>query len=191
MVFLWNIHHPHSSLRPSVLFLGEVVVVGPMDGNDFNPAFAAIKVTVNFCKPLLMGFYITLDNKRRIRVECWPERIFMVCKNYGRIGHIISDCNWLENIVILEQDIQDIMQRLNVIFAFDPSNANFGSIHLHIKRESGRKTMLVIAHFHLEGTKYLTLDHTPIKFLIVLFAANHSSNSYSSFSSSSSNFSDT
>lgn len=147
-----------------------MVVVGPTKGKDFNVEYTYVRVLIDSSIPLLMGFYVVLDNGRIIWVECRPKRVFRVCKNCGRISHIKRDCKWSENRVKLEQLIQrqELSQRHGLGSAFDPTKTYFGSDKLFIEGHNGRKTTSVIAHVHPYGTKYVYLDHEPIKVLTIL-----------------------
>ncbi|KAF7839773.1 uncharacterized protein G2W53_008255 [Senna tora] len=78
-----------------------VELVGSMVGNvlqvDFsdqglrNLRYLRVKVELDRSLPLLMGFYVLLDDDRTIWIQCQYERVFHICKQCGYIGHVAKD----------------------------------------------------------------------------------------------------
>ncbi|KAF7807377.1 Pyruvate carboxyltransferase [Senna tora] len=72
--------------------VGTVLQVDFSDQGFRNLRYLRVKVEVDRSIPLLMGFYVLLDDDRTIWIQCRYERMFRICRQCGCIGHVAKDC---------------------------------------------------------------------------------------------------
>lgn len=94
-VQIWGLPLEYLS-EDTAMILG--TFIGPVHAIDFQDQgirklrYLHVRVQVSSSQPLMMGFYLNLDNGTSIWIQFRYERIFRICRRCGCIGHIQRDC---------------------------------------------------------------------------------------------------
>lgn len=94
-VQIWGLPLEHLSTANAVnigSLIGHPLNVDFSDQGIRNLRYLRVQVNIDPHAPLLMGFYVHLDNNRKVWVQFRYERVFRICHKCGCIGHIKKDC---------------------------------------------------------------------------------------------------
>lgn len=155
----------------AAITLGTLIV--PMHAVDFQDQgiqilrYLRVRVQVALAQPLMMGFYLKLNNGVDIWIQFPYERIFRICRKCGCVGRIQRDCSKekVEIQATIDVHKQSIQQRHNC-----PALVNF-SYPLFVSEPAAfcdsrkrRTTRFSFSHFSVNGPIYTMHDHNLLSF---------------------------
>lgn len=146
---------------------------GPVHAVDFqdqgfqNLRYLWVRVQIETVQPLMMGFYLKLDNGVTIWIQFRYERVFRICQKCGCIRHIARDCTKPKEHVQAAIDVHkdEIRRRYRCPGLVNHSYPLFVSEAAAFSdSKSRRTTRLSYSHFTMDGPVYSLHDHNLIRF---------------------------
>ncbi|KAF7827236.1 Pyruvate carboxyltransferase [Senna tora] len=133
----------------------------------YSDSAAEVRVRISPEDPLVMGFYITLDDGRLVWIQCRYERIFCIYRQCGCIGHLARDCKKGRRQAQEGVDRQKrrIRDRFQVPCFIDLECPLFVPDAVAFRQSKNRKTTRIEVRYEPNGIKYHTYEFRPIQFL--------------------------
>ncbi|KAF7815570.1 reverse transcriptase [Senna tora] len=147
--------------------VGKVLEVDFSDQGFRNLRYLCVRVELDRNTPLLMGFYVLLDNGRTLWIQCKYERVFRICKQCGCLGHIARDCKTGRRRAqaAVEAQKQALRQRFNAVDFIDFNTPLFVNEAIAFRKFKGRRTTKISVQVDNEAVIYNTHEFRPISFL--------------------------
>lgn len=169
-VQIWGLPLEYLS-KDAAIILG--TLIGPLHEVDFvdqgirNLRYLQVRVQVQSAQPLMMGFYLRLDNGVSVWIQFRYERIFCICRKCGCVGHIDRDC--LKEKDEIQAAIDTHLNDLQVRHTCQRLTNQFYPLFVSqaaafCDSRSRRTTRFSFSHHTAEGPKYTLHDHNLLSF---------------------------
>ncbi|KAF7822169.1 hypothetical protein G2W53_027624 [Senna tora] len=146
--------------------VGDVLQVDFSDQGIRNLRYLRVKVELDHSLPLLMGFYVHLDDTRSIWIQCRYERMFRICKQCGCLGHVAKDCKKSRRSVQASVAAQKeaLRQRFDAVTFMDLDSPLFINEAIMFRKFKGRRTTKIWVEVENDEVVYHTYEFSPIRF---------------------------
>ncbi|KAF7841821.1 reverse transcriptase [Senna tora] len=159
--------------------VGTVLQVDFSDQGFRNLRYLRVKVEVDRSLPLLMGFYVLLDDDRTIWIQCRYERMFRICRQCGCIVHVAKDCKKTRRRAqaAIEAQKEALRQRFDTVSFMDLESPLFVNEAMAFRKFKGRRTTKIRVQVEQNSIVYHTHEFRPICFTRTRSSSSSSSSS--------------
>ncbi|KAF7841825.1 reverse transcriptase [Senna tora] len=159
--------------------VGTVLQVDFSDQGFRNHRYLRVKVEVDRSLPLLMGFYVLLDDDRTIWIQCRYERMFRICRQCGCIVHVAKDCKKTRRRAqaAIEAQKEALRQRFDTVSFMDLESPLFVNEAMAFRKFKGRRTTKIRVQVEQNSIVYHTHEFRPICFTRTRSSSSSSSSS--------------